>query len=255
MNYIQSLFLSLIILVLSCGETIEKEKTKDSQIKQVVEKDDDKIISFHIIDLHKQDVRFFWKNKQGKNHSNFTQLKEELEKENLELVFATNGGMFTKERKPLGLYIEEGKTLQKLNTTKEAHGNFYLQPNGVFSISKDGIPSVTTTSNYKNKDDYYATQSGPMLVIDGKLHPKFNKESTSTHIRNGVGILPNGNLIFAISKKRVNFYTFASFFLEKGCKNALYLDGFVSRMYLPSKEWYQKDGNFGVIIGEVKPIN
>ncbi len=257
MKYIQAIFLFLgfIILTLSCGRTEGGKETETPEKKQVAEKTDDEIISFHIIDPHKQDLRLFWKNKQGENYSNFNKLKQELEEENLELVFATNGGMFTKERKPLGLYIENGKILGKLNTTKEAYGNFYLQPNGILSISKDGIPRISTTTDYEGKDDYYATQSGPMLVVNGGIHPKFNKESTSTHIRNGVGILPNGNLIFAISKKRINFHAFASFFLEKGCNKALYLDGFVSRMYLPSKDWYQKDGNFGVIIGEVKPRN
>jgi uncharacterized protein YigE (DUF2233 family) len=31
----------------------------------------------------------------------------------------------------------------------------------------------------------------------------------------------------------------------------LYLDGFVSRMYLPAENWLQTDGDFGVMIGAV----
>ena len=84
------------------------------------------------------------------------------------------------------------------------------------------------------------------------MHPRFNKGSANVHIRNGVGILPDGNILFAMSKEKVNFYDFASYFRQKGCKNALYLDGFVSRTYLPSKGWRQFEGNFGVIIGETK---
>jgi uncharacterized protein YigE (DUF2233 family) len=90
-------------------------------------------------------------------------------------------------------------------------------------------------------------------VIDGKIHPKFTQGSKNVHIRNGVGILPNGNVLFAMSKNTINLYDFATYFKERGCSYALYLDGFVSRTYLPSAEWEQLDGNFGVIIGEIAP--
>ena len=91
-----------------------------------------------------------------------------------------------------------------------------------------------------------------MLVVDGKKHSKFMEGSKNLNIRNGVGILPNGNVLFAISKEKINFYDFAAFFQNKGCKNALYLDGFVSRAYIPSKNWIQLDGRFGVLIGVIK---
>ena len=103
----------------------------------------------------------------------------------------------------------------------------------------------------KNMKIKFATQSGPMLVIDGEIHKSFNKSSLNVNIRNGVGILPNNKILFAMSKKEINFYEFAEFFKSKGCVNALYLDGFVSRTYCPSKNWIQTDGDFGVIIGVV----
>jgi uncharacterized protein YigE (DUF2233 family) len=95
----------------------------------------------------------------------------------------------------------------------------------------------------------YATQSGPMLLTNGKIHPEFREGSTNLNIRNGVGILPNNKLVFAMSKKEINFYDFAKYFQDLGCKNALFLDGFVSRTYLPEKNWIQTDGNLGVMIG------
>ncbi|MFT5834825.1 MAG: hypothetical protein ACI97N_002465 [Cognaticolwellia sp.] len=91
-----------------------------------------------------------------------------------------------------------------------------------------------------------------MWVIHGKLHSKFNKKSTFIHYRNGIGILPNGNLLFVRSKEKVNFYAFANYFKEKGCQNASYLDSFVFKTYLPAKGSEDLGGNFGVIIGEVK---
>jgi uncharacterized protein YigE (DUF2233 family) len=214
-------------------------------------RDTTRIIS-HEVDLTKSTLQFFHKNKAGENYKNAKNLKTELKKEGKELVFAMNGGMYLPNLDPQGLYVENGKIIKQLDKTQEAYGNFYLQPNGVFLIEKGNKAKVVQIKELKlNNDVLFATQSGPMLVINGALHPKFNKGSSSLYIRNGVGVLPNGNLLFAISKERINFYDFATYFKEQGCKNALYLDGFVSRMYFPSKKWEQTDGGFGVIIGEI----
>lgn len=159
-----------------------------------------------------------------------------------------NGGMYMEDFKPLGLYIEDGIKLKSLNKS-EGSGNFYLKPNGVFYITNENVPFVCKTSDFVSNNIKYATQSGPMLVVDGQIHSAFKKGSTNLNIRNGVGILPNNKAVFAISKTEINFYDFAKYFQQLGCKNALYLDGFVSRMYLPEKKWIQTEGNFGVIIG------
>lgn len=224
----------------------------NSTEKAVNKENSDKILSY-ILDPIKQDLRFYWKDKKGQNIGNFKRLKDLLKKENKELVFAMNGGMYLQDRSPQGLYIENGKMLRKVNTVKEAYGNFYLQPNGIFYITKDNRLIITRTTDFVYSEHIdFATQSGPMLVIDGKIHSKFTKGSKNVHIRNGVGILPSGKLIFAMSKETINLFDFATFFKDKGCKNALYLDGFVSRTYLPSKDWVQTDGNFGVMIAEIK---
>ncbi len=198
-----------------------------------------------------QQLDFYWKDEKDNNYGSLKNLKENLEKEGKELVFAMNGGMYQKNGSPQGLYIENGITKSPINTQKGDHTNFFLHPNGVFYITKDNKATICTTPDFNASPDIkYATQSGPMLLIDGKIHPKFNEGSPNLHIRNAVGILPNGNLLFAMSKERINFYDLACFFKDKGCKNALYLDGFVSRTYLPSRYWEQLDGNFGIIIGE-----
>lgn len=122
-------------------------------------------------------------------------------------------------------------------------------PNGVFYIKKDNFPIICKTTDYIETEVKSATQSGPMLVIAGQINTSFKKGSVNLNIRNGVGILPDNKLIFAMSKKEINFYDFAEYFKKLGCINALYLDGFVSRTYLPKENWSQIDGNFGVIIG------
>ena len=114
---------------------------------------------------------------------------------------------------------------------------------------------MQTTDFKDNGEIKYATQSGPMLVIDGQVHSSFKDGSTNLNIRNGVGILPDNKVIFAMSKTEINFYDFAKYFQSLGCKNALYLDGFVSRTYLPEKKWTQTDGNFVVMICLTKKKN
>jgi uncharacterized protein YigE (DUF2233 family) len=215
-----------------------------------VKPSDDKIISY-TVDLKKQDLRLYWKNDDGEILRSIANLKSYVEGKNQELVFAANGGMYQQDNTPLGLFIQNGKTVAPLNTRK-ADGNFYLKPNGVFSIVGNKA-FITTTENFKvNPDIKYATQSGPMLVIDGKIHPAFKQGSANLNIRNAVGILPDGKIVFAMSKTQINFYDFAMYFKELGCENALFLDGFVSRTYLPEENWVQTDGNFGVMIGVTK---
>nr|WP_321221501.1 phosphodiester glycosidase family protein [uncultured Psychroserpens sp.] len=219
----------------------------------VAQKIEDNRFVIHTLDLKKSDLKFYLKNDKGINFGNFNTLKNELSNKNQELVFAMNGGMYLKDGSPQGLYIENGITKKEIDTTKEAYGNFYLQPNGIFYLTHNNKAVISKTTDFTtNINISYATQSGPMLVIDGKIHPVFVQGSNNLHVRNGVGVLPNGTLLFAMSKDVISLYDFAEFFKNQGCKNALYLDGFVSRTYLPKKKWEQLDGNFGVIIAETK---
>ncbi|MFP9117831.1 phosphodiester glycosidase family protein [Flavobacterium sp. RNTU_13] len=208
----------------------------------------DKFISY-TANPETENIILYYKDNSGKRIGTLGNLKTHISKKGKKLLFGMNGGMFQEDFSPVGLYIENGKTIRKLNT-RNAGGNFYMKPNGVFYITKNGKATVCKTEDFRPSPTVqYATQSGPMLVIKGTLHPDFKEGSTNLNIRNGVGILPDGKVLFAMSKTEVNFYEFAKFFKDKGCKNALYLDGFVSRAYAPSENWQQIDGNFGMMIG------
>ncbi len=203
----------------------------------------------YTVDPKKQDLQLYWKNEKGVILNSLQNLKTYVESKGQNLKFAMNGGMYQEDFSPLGLFIQNGKVVKSLNRAK-AKGNFYLKPNGVFYITNNNDAFVNTTDEFKNDGTIkFATQSGPMLVINGKIHPSFTEGSANLNIRNGVGILPNKQIIFAMSKTGINFYDFAKYFQKLGCTNALYLDGFVSRMYLPEKNWTQLNGQFGVIIG------
>ena len=203
---------------------------------------------FYTANPRQQQVWMYLKDRNGTNYGSIANLKSSLN-QNIELLFATNGGMYKKDKSPQGLFISGGVVHFPIDTAV-GDGNFYMKPNGIFYVDINNKAVVCRTEDFiHDKIIKCATQSGPMLVIDGKIHPDFKKGSANLNIRNGVGILPNNEILFAMSKKEINFYDFAEFFKNKGCKNALYLDGFVSRTYCPSQNWKQTDGDFGVIIG------
>jgi len=246
MIYKTILILGLLIFSFSTLSNFAKEIFKKPDLKKF------QVIST-IADPTKQKIIFFWKDAKGKNYSNFKNLKAKIESDGQNLIFATNGGIYNKNFQPKGLYIENARVLSPIDRIKEGYGNFYLSPNGIFYLKNNGKADITITEKFKDyKNIKYATQSGPMLVINGKIHPKFKKGSKYTNIRNGVGILPNGNILFAMSKEKVTLFDFALYFKKQHCQNALYLDGFISKTYLPSKKWEQMEGNFVVIIGIIE---
>ncbi len=215
--------------------------------------------SFDIIriELAKTDLRFFLADTNGHKYRDFENLKSALAKKNQTISFAMNGGMYRKDGRPQGLYIENKKTIQSLDTIQKAFGNFYLQPNGVFYIENEKA-FVLSTNQFRstNSSPEFATQSGPMLVIKNKVHSAFVEGSKNLNIRNGVGIDKERRVVFAISNEKLNLFDFAMLFKEAlNCKNALYLDGFVSKAYIPSLDRNELGGNFGPIIGIVEPLN
>ncbi len=153
----------------------------------------------------------YLKDQQGKPYLQISQLQKNLQScENMQ--FAMNAGMFHPDYSPVGLYVEQGRQLKKLNRQQQGWGNFLIQPNGVLAWNhQQGI--LGTTQQYANQafKAQYATQSGPMLVINRQLNSRFLADSTSYKIRNGVG-LKDQSLYFVISKTPVTFHQFATFF-------------------------------------------
>jgi len=243
-------YLLLVILVIT---GIASCTSPNTEKKNIASTSNHSPMLVHEVDLQASELHFYIKDKTGKRLGNLGALKSMLEEEGQELSFGVNAGMFNPQHEPVGLYIENGQLLSDLDTQQTGYGNFYLQPNGVFWIDKHQQAGIVTTESFVyNQDLLYATQSGPMLIIDSTIHPIFNPTSSNLNIRNGVGLLPNGKLLFVMSKKKVTFYEMASFFLDAGCKNALYLDGVVSKTYLPNKNWKNLEGNLGSLIGEIK---
>ncbi|GGG47558.1 phosphodiester glycosidase family protein [Hymenobacter glacieicola] len=205
------------------------------------------------VNPQRQQLRFYWQDDQGQPFRSILRLRSWLTQRQQQLIFATNGGMYKAGNIPLGLYVEQGVVRTPLDTSS-GPGNFYLKPNGVFFLTAAGQAGIVPTAAFRQQRGIrYATQSGPLLVVGGQIHPAFSPRSANVNIRNGAGILPDGTVLFAMSKTKVTLHDFATYFRQQGCQNALYLDGFVSRTYLPEKQWEQTDGDFGVIIGVTAP--
>ncbi len=188
------------------------------------------------VDLRKHMVRLYWKRPDGAPYAYLSALPRTLEGEAGKLLFATNAGMFDPALKPVGLYVEQGREFAHVST-RSGYGNFHMKPNGVFYVSGDAAAVAETRAFLKQRPrTALATQSGPMLVIDGRLHPRFDRESTSLKARNGVGVRADGKVMFAISQGEVSFDAFARLFRDGlNCPNALFLDGgSASSLYAPS---------------------
>ncbi len=194
------------------------------------------------------EIRTYLNDINGAPYASFGKLKASLDVQGKTLLFAMNGGMYHNDRSSVGLYIEGGKQYQKINTNK-GPGNFHMLPNGVFYMGENRVGVLESNAYLLTKtDSKYATQSGPMIVINGNIHPKFNKDSTSVHVRNGVGV-KGDTIYFAISNEKVNFYNFASLFKEHlKTPNALYLDGTVSKIYAPELKRHDKGRPMGPMI-------
>jgi uncharacterized protein YigE (DUF2233 family) len=195
------------------------------------------------VDLRKHTIKLYWKRADGAPYAHLSALPRALEAKSGTLLFATNAGMFDVALKPVGLHIEQGRELVRANT-RSGHGNFHMKPNGVFFVAGDAAGVLETGAYLRQRPHAeLATQSGPMLVINGRLHPRFDPNSSSLKVRSGVGVRDQHTVLFAISEGEVSFAQFAQLFRDPlKCMNALFLDGgSAPSMYIPATA---HSGNF-----------
>ena len=199
------------------------------------------------------DIRVYHRGRDGLPYAGFENLARDLRQEGQYLEFAMNGGMYESDLTSVGLLVINGVERKPIDRDK-GWGNFYLKPNGVFFLRGDraGVMETEAYVAAATKSDF-ATQSGPMLVIDGALHPAFLPQSDSLQIRNGVGVAQDGKAVFAISLEPVRFHDFATLFRDRlGCANAIFLDGSISSLFAPTLNRYDNTHLVGPIIAVTK---
>jgi uncharacterized protein YigE (DUF2233 family) len=202
------------------------------------------------VDLATQRLRLFWQDDKGQPLRRLDRLAAWQKSQRKTLVFGMNAGMYHADAHPVGLLVIDGRELSPLNLD-DGQGNFFLKPNGVFLIDAKGA-RVVDAVDYPAAHDgvVLATQSGPLLLKNGEIHPAFRATSASRYIRNGV-CAAGSTAIFVISERPVTFHEFASFFRDElHCRDALYLDGAVSSLYSPklgrNDRWQDLGPLFGV---------
>lgn len=199
-------------------------------------------------------LQLFLRDERGVPLKSFEGIDRWLAPRGQKLIFGMNGGMFHGDLSPVGLCIVNGQQLAPLNLSRD-EGNFFLKPNGVFYVAASGAHVVESSAFARVTEPVtLATQSGPMLVIDGKLHPAFNPKGESRLARNGVGVASPDTAIFVIVREPVNFYDFAAFFRDTlNCPNALFLDGTLSSLHAPALKQSDKLMDLGPILGIAAP--
>jgi uncharacterized protein YigE (DUF2233 family) len=209
------------------------------------------------VHIGQDDLRLWLEGADGAVLGSFAEVDALLRAEGRRLRFAMNAGMYHPDRRPVGLLVERGEERAPL-VRSSGGGNFGLVPNGVFCATASRAEVIETESFRSRRPACdWATQSGPMLVIGGKLHPRFLADSQSRYIRNGVGVSADGRTAqFAISDQAVTFHQFARLFRDVlQTPDALYLDGSISRLYAPGLG--RADFGFqamGPIIGVTVPL-
>lgn len=207
------------------------------------------------VDVREDEIAIHWRAPSGARFGSLGALKDTLAARGRELLFATNAGMFAPDFTPVGLYVEGGETKVPVNA-RDSAGNFYLKPNGVFYVAGDSVHVVETSDFLRRKPAgvTVATQSGPMLVHGGRIHPAFRAGSRNLNVRSGVGVRDGRTAVFAISRDEVDFHTIATLYRDVlGCEDALFLDGAISRMYVPALRRLDTDGDFAGILSVSAP--
>ena len=209
-------------------------------------------VRYGIVRAEPRAVSLLWKNSEGYAYRSLGAAHDALKAQGKIPLMLMNAGIFTTAHTPAGLWTEQGNTLIALNTRK-GKGNFHIQPNGVFSLA-DGKARVESSASYQKRPrkSAYAVQSGPMLLIDGRINPRFVENLSSPYKRNAVCTTKNGALYFIMTldyeQEWPSFHRLASALQTFGCHQALYLDGSISAWFVRGKSGTFHWSNFVGII-------
>jgi uncharacterized protein YigE (DUF2233 family) len=205
------------------------------------------------VDLNRTELRLYWRDERGRPFGSLAALDRWLAGRGETLLAATNAGIFYRSGEPAGLHVERGAVLRPLNASSrppegEAQGNFFSQPNGVFYITRDGTAHVRETSGARPAipNMVEATQSGPLLLLRGAPHRLIGNPTVA---RNAVAVCNPRRVALVMAPEGASIRELALFIRDElRCPDALYLDGTISGLRVPSAR-VDRDGSYVGMIG------
>lgn len=242
MNTLHIQKIALLVMSLASFSQANDEAIREERVEHAG-------VIFRVVRLEPKRVQPVWKDAEDKPFRTFDRIQADRAAKGETVRFLMNAGIFEPGGIPSGLHIENGRQLRALNLA-DAPGNFFLKPNGVLVLHRDGRVTLTTSEDWQripHGAPLWGIQSGPMLLIKGARHPAFREASDNLLHRNGVGLDREGRL-FAMTDRgeNVNLWNFAGLFLKLGCRDALFLDGDISRMAV-NPEAPVKSNRFGAV--------
>jgi uncharacterized protein YigE (DUF2233 family) len=201
------------------------------------------------VDVRSNQLRMFLRDPAGGLLGSLDTAARLADSQGERVQFAMNAGRFSPDRAPVGLLVIDGNEVSPLNLAA-GEGNVFLKPNGVFLLTPAGV-RIVESQRYPQISErvLLATQSGPLLLERGKVHPKLDPYSSDRLIRNGVGVQGRDQAVFAISDQPLNLYEFAKLFRDRlQCSDALHLDATVSSLLAVELRRNDRRARLGPII-------
>ena len=99
------------------------------------------------VDLRTMNIGIHDRGPDGKAFGSLKNFDAAMAAQGKPVLLAMNAGMYHEDLSPVGLLVEDGRTCHRSQPADGA-GNFFLKPNGIFMVGRDGSAAIMETSAY-----------------------------------------------------------------------------------------------------------